>query len=104
MARPLRIEYPGAIYQVTNRGDHQDRIFRDDDDRRRFLSTLGEACAQTEWQVQAYGLMRHYFHLVSETPQANRVAGMKWLRGVYTRRFRFGPPRERRREGEADRS
>jgi len=85
-----------------NRGDPRDRFFKDDDDRRRFLSTPGEACAQTQWQVQPYGLMRNHFHWVSEMPQANLAAGMKWLLGVYSRRFRFGTPRERRREGEAD--
>lgn len=87
MPRQLRIEYPGAIYHVMNRGDQRERIFRDDDDRRRFLSTLGEACAKTEWQVHAYCLMRNHFHLVIETPQAKLVTGMKWLLGVYTKRF-----------------
>jgi REP element-mobilizing transposase RayT len=56
-------------------------------DRRGFLSALEEACEKTEWQVHAYCLMRNHFHLVIETPQANLVAGMKWLLGVYTKRF-----------------
>src|SRR4051812_16509095 len=60
---------------------------RDDSDRELFLSTLGQACAKTEWQVHAYRLMGNHFHLVIETPQANLVAGMKWLLGVYTKRF-----------------
>ncbi|HKI69320.1 MAG TPA: hypothetical protein VKA67_07015 [Verrucomicrobiae bacterium] len=47
MARKLRIEYPGAIYHVMNRGDRREAIFRDGEDRRRFISTLGEACAKT---------------------------------------------------------
>ena len=87
MPRQLRIEYPGAIYHVMNRGDRREDIFRDDGDRERFLTALGEACAKTEWQVHAYCLMRNHFHLVLETPQANLVAGMKWLLGVYTKRF-----------------
>src|SRR6266566_4069764 len=87
MPRQLRIEYPGAIYHVINRGDQREDIFADDDDRRRFRSTLEEACTKTEWQVHAYCLMRNHFHLVVETPQANLVAGMKWLLGVYTGRF-----------------
>ena len=62
-------------------------IFRDDEDRRRFLVALGEACAKTRWQVHAWCLMRNHFHLVVETPLANLVAGMKWLLGVYTKRF-----------------
>src|ERR1043166_4581899 len=85
--RALRIEYEGAIYHVMNRGDHREDIFRDDHDRSRFLSALGEACAKTQWQVHAYCLMRNHFHLVLETPQPNLVAGMKWLLGVYTKRF-----------------
>ena len=87
MARKLRLEYPGAIYHVMNRGDHREPIFRDDHDREQFLTTLGEACAKTGWQVHAWCLMGNHFHLVLETPQANLVAGMKWLLGVYTSRF-----------------
>jgi putative transposase len=86
MPRKLRIEYPGAIYHVMNRGDQREDIFRDDEDRERFLATLGEACAKTQWQVHAYCLMRNHLHLVIETPQANLVVGMKWLLGVYTKR------------------
>src|SRR5882762_2648413 len=87
MPRKLRIEYPGAIYHVLNRGDHREDIFKDDADRERFLSTLAEACRKTEWQVHAYCLMRNHFHLVIETPLANLVFGMKWLLGTYTKRF-----------------
>ena len=76
MARKLRIEYPGAIYHVMNRGDRQEPIFEDDADRERFLETLAEACFKTGWQVHAYCLMGNHFHLVAETPQANLVAGM----------------------------
>jgi REP element-mobilizing transposase RayT len=84
MARKLRIEYPGALYLVMNRGDRREPIFRDDEDRERFIFTLGEACAKTGWQVHALCLMRDHFHLVVETPQANLVAGMKWFLGSYT--------------------
>src|SRR6266545_4622065 len=87
MARKLRIQYPGAIYHVMNRGDRSQRIFLDDQDQRRFLETLGEACGKTGWQVHAYCLMTNHFHLVVETPQANLVAGMKWFLGTYTIRF-----------------
>src|SRR2546425_12668152 len=85
--RKLRIQYPGAIYHVMNRGDQREEIARDDQDRERFLSTLGEACRKTEWQVHAYCLMSNHFHLVLETPQANLVFGMKWFLGTYTSRF-----------------
>ncbi|MBM3883256.1 MAG: transposase [Verrucomicrobia bacterium] len=87
MARKLRVEYPGAIYHVLNRGDRREPIFHDDADRHRFVETLGKACAKTGWQVHAYVLMPNHFHLVVETPQPNLVAGMKWLLGTYTNRF-----------------
>ncbi|MGA3142781.1 MAG: transposase [Verrucomicrobiota bacterium] len=87
MARKLRVQYPGAIYHVMNRGDRREPIFKDDQDRRRFLETLGEACDKTGWQVHAYCLMLNHFHLVIETPNANLVAGMKWFLGTYTSRF-----------------
>jgi len=70
-----------------NRGDRREPIFKDDADRRRFVETLGEACAKTGGQVHAYVLMPNHFHLVVETPQPNLVAGMKWLLGTYTSRF-----------------
>jgi len=87
MARRLRVEYPGAVYHVMNRGDRRELIFQDDADRQRFLETLGEVCAKTGWQVDAFCLMGNHFHLVLETPQPNLVAGMKWFLGTYTSRF-----------------
>lgn len=87
MPRKLRVEYPGAIYHVLNRGDRREAIFRDDQDRVRFLESLAEACSKTAWEVQAYCLMPNHFHLVIETPQPNLVAGMAWLMGTYTTRF-----------------
>jgi len=87
MARKLRIQYPGAVYHVMNRGDRREPIFADDNDRKLFLATLEEACRKTSWQVHAYCLMSNHFHLVVETPSGNLVAGMKWLLGAYTGRF-----------------
>jgi len=81
------VEFPGAIYHVLNRGDRRENIFRDEVDRERFLDTLGEACGKTGWQVHAYCLMGNHFHLVTETPEPNLVAGMKWFLGTYTLRF-----------------
>ena len=78
------------MYHVMSRGDQREDIFRDDDDREKFLSTLGEACVKTEWQVQAYCLMRNHFHLVLETPQSNLVFGMKWLLGLREELARLG--------------
>lgn len=87
MPRQLRIEYAGAMYHVMNRGDQGEDIFLDDQDRRKFLVTLGEACIKADWQVHAYCLMKNHFHLVLETPKPTLVAGMKWLLAVYTQRF-----------------
>jgi REP element-mobilizing transposase RayT len=87
MSRQIRIEYPGAIYDVMSRGNRRERIFRDEADRRLFRAALEAALGKTQWQVHAYCLMSNHFHLVVETPQANLVAGMKWLLGVYTKRF-----------------
>jgi len=75
MARKLRIQYPGAIYHVMNRGDRRELIFADDQDRRQFLETLTEACQKTGWQVHAYCLMSNHLHLVVETPKPT------WSRG-----------------------
>ena len=87
MPRQLRIEYPGAIYHVMNRVDRREPIFQDDADRKRFVTTLGEVCAKTDWQVHAYCLMLNHFHLVMETPNGNLVAGMRWFLSTYTARF-----------------
>ena len=87
MARQLRIEYAGAIYHVMSRGDRRETIFLDDEDRKGFLRTLGEACERAGWEVLAYCLMGNHFHLVVETPKPTLVSGMKWFLGTYTQRF-----------------
>ena len=71
MARKLRLQYPGAIYHVMNRGDHGADIFQSDADRERFLSTLEDCCRKTPWQAHRFWLMAKHFHLVVETPNAN---------------------------------
>lgn len=83
MARKLRVQYPGAIYHVMNRGDHLE-VFRDGKDPDLFLATLGEGCAKTDWQIHAFCLMSNHFHIVIETPRGNLPDGMKWLLGTYT--------------------
>ena len=70
MSRKLRIEYPGAMYRVMNRGDQREDIFKADEDRQSFLSTLGEACGKTDWQVHAYCLMRK---------RGRNTPSLKWL-------------------------
>ena len=87
MPRQLRREYEGAIYHVMSRGDRKEKIYEDDEDRRIFLKTLGEACEKAGWEVHAYCLMSNHFHLVIETPKPTLVAGMKWMLGTYTARY-----------------
>jgi REP-associated tyrosine transposase len=84
MARPLRIEYPGALYHVTSRGDRQEAIFDGDEDRRAFLNILGEVVSRYRWRCHAYCLMGNHYHLMIETPEANLTKGMRQLNGVFT--------------------
>jgi REP element-mobilizing transposase RayT len=86
MARPIRLEYPGALYHVSAGGNQGHPVFQDEADRRLFLRTLAETCAKTGWQVHAYVLMANYYQLLFETPEANLAVGMKWLQGTYTLR------------------
>ena len=87
MPRKPRIEYPGAIYHVMSRGNRQEPIYLDDRDCGNFVDTLDEVCVKTGWLVHAFVLMGNHYHLLLETPEANLVAGMKWLQGTYTQRF-----------------
>ena len=82
MPRKQRLEYEGALYHLMNRRDHKDEIFLNDQDRRRFLETLGEACRKTGWQIQAYCLMGNHFHPIVETTEANLSAGIQWFLGT----------------------
>jgi putative transposase len=83
----MRIEYPGAIYHVLNRGDRRGPIFLDDGDCHDFIKTLAEACQKTGFEIHAFCLMKNHFHLVVETPRGNLVAGMRWLLSTYSNRF-----------------
>jgi REP element-mobilizing transposase RayT len=84
MARPIRIEYPGALYHVTARGDRRGAIYADDEDREAFLETLGQVVTDFNWICYAYCLMTNHYHLVIETPDANLSKGMRQLNGVFT--------------------
>lgn len=83
MARALRVEYPGAMYHITSRGNRRQRIFDDDRDREHFLALLGEASRRFGWVVSVYVLMTNHFHVVLETPEPNLALGMKWLNSTY---------------------
>ena len=69
------------------RGNQGRDIYADDRDRKLWLETLGEACEKTGWRIHAWVMMNNHYHLLLETPEANLVAGMKWLQGTYTQRY-----------------
>jgi REP element-mobilizing transposase RayT len=85
MSRPLRLEYPGAVWHVTARGNERRDIFRDDRDCDRFLSVLERTIQLFRWRLHAYVLMGNHYHLLLETPQPTLSRGMRQLNGVYTR-------------------
>jgi REP element-mobilizing transposase RayT len=75
---------------VLNRGDRREPIVPDDQDRQRFLTTPGEVCGKTGWQIHALCLMPDHIHLVVETPQAKLLAGVRWFPGTFTGRSTGG--------------
>ena len=87
MARPLRIEFDGAFYHVTSRGNARQNIYLDGSDYLLFLDTLTNVCKRYNWLIHAYCLMTNHYHLVVETPEGNLSLGMRQLNGVYTQRF-----------------
>ncbi len=94
MARPLRIEFPGALYHVTARGNARQDIYLDARDSWRFLDLLGEVCSRYAWRCFAYCLMTNHYHLVVETAQPNLAAGMRQLNGRYSQAFNTRHQRE----------
>jgi len=87
MSRPLRIEYPGAVYHVTSRGNEKKPVFKDDQDRLNFLNTLRHVNKRYNWLCHAYCLMTNHYHLLIETPDGNLSIGMRQVNGVYTQLF-----------------
>ena len=87
MARPLRIEYPGAVYHITSRGNEKKPVYKDDQDRKNFLFILDKVNKRYHWLCHAYCLMDNHFHLLIETPDGNLSIGMRQLNGVYTQAF-----------------
>ncbi len=87
MSRPLRLEFPGALYHVTARGNDRQAIYLDDADRLNLLEVLAEVVTQFNWRCHAYCLMDNHYHLLIETPDANLSRGMRQLNGVYTQNF-----------------
>jgi REP element-mobilizing transposase RayT len=89
MARPLRLEYPGALYHVSSRGNGRANIFRSDKDRDVFLKILDAVIQKYHWLLHAYCLMDNHYHLVVETPEGNLSRGMRQLNGMYTQKFNW---------------
>ena len=87
MARPLRIEYPGAFYHITSRGNERRNIFRDDKEREQFLSYFGTATERYKAVIHVYCLMSNHYHLLLETPLGNLSQIMHHINGAYTTYF-----------------
>jgi REP element-mobilizing transposase RayT len=87
MARPLRIEFAGALYHLTARGNARENIFIDDVDREMWLTRLQQTCQRHQWLCHAYCLMSNHYHLLIETSSASLSKGMKLLNGGYTQAF-----------------
>jgi putative transposase len=84
MARPLRIEYAGALYHVTSRGDRREDIYRDDEDRLIWLEVFAQVCSRFNWRCHAWCQMDNHYHILVETVEGNLSLGMRQLNGVYT--------------------
>ena len=87
MARPLRIEFAGALYHVTTRGNARQDIYLNDSDRVAFLAYLKQACERFHWLCHAYCLMSNHYHLLIETEDPTLSKGMKYINGGYTQAF-----------------
>jgi REP element-mobilizing transposase RayT len=95
MARPLRIEYPGAFYHVMHRGNAGSDLFKNERDREKFLEYLGKAVSRYQIRIHTYCLMTNHYHLLVETPHANLSQAIKWINVSYAAYFN----RKRRRCG-----
>lgn len=84
MARPLRLQFPGAVYHLTSRGNRQTPIYQSDEDRKVFLDILGKTVKRYNWVCYGYCLMDNHYHLLVETVDANLSLGMRQLNGMYT--------------------
>jgi putative transposase len=87
LARPLRIEFAGALYHVTSRGNARQNIYLNNADRGSWLAVFAKVCERFNWVCYSYCLMNNHYHLFIETPEGNLSQGMRQLNGVYTQRF-----------------
>ena len=86
MARPLRIEYAGALYHVTSRGDRREDIYLDDEDRLMWLDVFSQVCSRFNWRCHAWCMMDNHYHILIETAEGNLSQGMRQLNGVFTQK------------------
>lgn len=100
MARSLRIEFPGAIYHVTSRGNAWQDIVRDDADREKWLDWLRRTVETYGWRLHSFALMRNHDHLFVETPEPNLSAGMQYFNGSYRSYFNRRHRRWRQKPGQ----
>jgi REP element-mobilizing transposase RayT len=87
MARKLRLEFPGAVYHVINRGNYRRDVFAAEKTKAAFERCLFQACERSGWLLHAYVVMRNHYHLALETPKGNLVIGMQWLEATFANRF-----------------
>src|SRR5688572_15957094 len=87
MPRQLRLEFPGAVYHVINRGNYRSWIFQSDRTKQAFENCLFQTCRRSNWLLHAFVIMGNHFHLALETPDGNLVAGMQWLQATFANRF-----------------
>ena len=87
MTRPLRIEYAGALYHITSRGNAREDIYQDDVDRYYFLDLLNVINKRHGWLCNAYCLMTNHYHLLVETGRPTLSKGMKKLNGNYSQHY-----------------
>lgn len=83
----VRLQFPGAIYHVINRGNYRSWIFARPRTKLAFEACLGETCTRYGWLLHAFATMNNHFHLALETPLGNLAAGMQWLESTFANRF-----------------
>ena len=89
MTRPLRLEFPGALYHVTSRGNRRNAIYRDDADRLAWLRVLGRVCQRHQFVIHSFCQMTNHYHLLVETVEPNLSTGMRQLNGLYSQYFNW---------------
>ena len=87
MARPLRIQFPGAFYHVTSRGNERKAVFKSKRDRENFLEYLESATRRYDAVIHAFCMMDNHYHILLETPTGNLSQIMRHINGAYTTYF-----------------